>query len=234
MLLTRLSVRDGRFVLPDGMSYRVLWIPEGTHLLPESARKIAELESAGGRVVRGNLVPDWPSPLEKLGFEPRYWYQRREGKTDVFFAAETNGVSRFVSVTDGVRCCRDALEPKGFSTWKTLSSVDKEQTFEWHRADGAVWLDLGDVRYWAVVRVNGNEAARMWSRPYRCEITPFLKEGENVLNVEVTSTIYNRLVEDARLPESQRTTWTIAGPTSKSTLRPAGVLGPVRLLHELR
>ncbi|MBQ0032666.1 MAG: hypothetical protein KBT68_07680, partial [bacterium] len=51
-LMNRLSVRDGRLVLPDGMEYAVLWIPEGTYLDAESAGRIGELERRGAKVVR--------------------------------------------------------------------------------------------------------------------------------------------------------------------------------------
>ena len=231
-LLTRLSVADGRFVLPDGMSYRVLWIPDGTFLLPESEGKIAELERAGGRVVRGDLEPDWPSPLEMIGETPRYWYQRQDGGTNVFFVAETNGVSRFVHVVDGRRTEGDVVSPARPIVWRTLAN-ELCQSFDYRSADGRVWIDLGDVRYWATVKVNGQVAGRLWCRPYRCELTSFLKEGENRLEIEPTTTIYNQLVKDAAKPEAERQTWTIAGPKASAPLRPEGILGPIRLVRDL-
>ena len=50
-LLTRLSVRDGRLVLPDGMSYRLLVLPERRLMSPHILRKIGELVEAGATVV---------------------------------------------------------------------------------------------------------------------------------------------------------------------------------------
>jgi hypothetical protein len=51
-LLTRVSVKDGRLVLPDGMSYRVLVLPDGLdRLTPAVARKLAELVKGGATVV---------------------------------------------------------------------------------------------------------------------------------------------------------------------------------------
>jgi len=38
-LLTRMSVKDGRIVLPDGMSYRLLTLPEETGMTPRVLRK---------------------------------------------------------------------------------------------------------------------------------------------------------------------------------------------------
>ena len=51
VLLTRMSVKDGRLVLPDGMSYRVLVMPENRSLLPRSLAKIKELVAAGATVI---------------------------------------------------------------------------------------------------------------------------------------------------------------------------------------
>ena len=47
-LLNRVSVKEGRIVLPDGMSYRVLVLPDGTTMTPRVARKIRELRRSRG------------------------------------------------------------------------------------------------------------------------------------------------------------------------------------------
>jgi len=46
-----LQVRDGRFVLPDGMSYRLLVLPPLETMRPELLQKIGELVKAGGAVL---------------------------------------------------------------------------------------------------------------------------------------------------------------------------------------
>ena len=51
IILTRLSVKDGRIVLPDGMSYRVLVLPERPVLPLAVMEKIAELVKAGATVI---------------------------------------------------------------------------------------------------------------------------------------------------------------------------------------
>jgi hypothetical protein len=51
VIRTRMSVKDGRIALPDGMSYRVLVMPEGKPVAPETLRKIEELVKAGATVV---------------------------------------------------------------------------------------------------------------------------------------------------------------------------------------
>ena len=47
----RLEVKDGRFVLPDGMSYKVLILPPLTTMRPELLKKIKQLIASGGVVV---------------------------------------------------------------------------------------------------------------------------------------------------------------------------------------
>lgn len=51
VLTTRLEVRDGRLVTPEGVEYEVLWLPETTRMLPETAERIEALVRAGATVV---------------------------------------------------------------------------------------------------------------------------------------------------------------------------------------
>ena len=60
-LLNRLSVKDGRIVTPEGISYQILWIPENERMLPETVAKIHELVLAGAKVI-GN-APVEPATL---------------------------------------------------------------------------------------------------------------------------------------------------------------------------
>ncbi len=51
VLLNRLSVVDGRLVTPEGIAYRVLWMPDNHHMLPATAKRLRELVEAGATVV---------------------------------------------------------------------------------------------------------------------------------------------------------------------------------------
>ena len=51
VLLTRLSVKDGRIALPDGMSYRLLVLPDSKRMPVEVVKKIRDLVEAGATVV---------------------------------------------------------------------------------------------------------------------------------------------------------------------------------------
>lgn len=50
-VLTRMSVKAGRIVLPGGMSYRVLALPATPALTPQLLRKVRELVAAGATVI---------------------------------------------------------------------------------------------------------------------------------------------------------------------------------------
>src|SRR5260221_5177197 len=51
VILSRMSVQAGRLVLPDGMAYRVLVLPETLSMTPQLLDKIKELVAAGATVV---------------------------------------------------------------------------------------------------------------------------------------------------------------------------------------
>ena len=98
------------------------------------------------------------------------------------------------------------------------------------KASDRVMLDLGKVDMIAAVKLNGKSLGTLWCAPYVIDITEAIVEGENELEVVVTSTWFNRLVYDAALPEAERKTWTVAGPSANNKLRETGLMGPVRLI----
>jgi hypothetical protein len=51
IVLTRMSVKDGRIVLPDGMNYRLLVLPESKTMTPRLLAKIKQLVEAGATVL---------------------------------------------------------------------------------------------------------------------------------------------------------------------------------------
>jgi hypothetical protein len=51
VLLNRLSVRDGKIVTPEGLSYRVIWLPDNQRMLPETLEKLLELVQQGATVI---------------------------------------------------------------------------------------------------------------------------------------------------------------------------------------
>ncbi len=95
---------------------------------------------------------------------------------------------------------------------------------------GRVWLDLGDVRDVAVVRLNERTLGALWIAPWRVDASAALREGANTLEIEVINPWNNRLVGDAALPVAQRrTSLSLATVRANAPLLPAGLLGPVTL-----
>jgi hypothetical protein len=75
VLMNRLSVKDGKLVLPDGMSYRSLVVDLKAETAPPAVlKKLAELSK-----VNTNLPPDFEGPF-------RYTH-RRTDDTDIYFVA---------------------------------------------------------------------------------------------------------------------------------------------------
>ncbi len=60
VILNRLSVKDGKFVLPDGMSYRLMVLPPLKSMRPEVLAKIEQLVAQGG-VILGSKPEKSPS-----------------------------------------------------------------------------------------------------------------------------------------------------------------------------
>jgi hypothetical protein len=128
----------------------------------------------------------------------------------------------------------------------------------WTGTGRTVWIDLGQVKNMARVRINGRDAGTVWCAPWRVDASGLLKEKGNEMQVEVANLWINRLIGDEKLPPdgefSQRGNlirwpdWILkkdpAPPsgrytfatwrhfTEDSPLLPSGLLGPVRLMRE--
>jgi len=104
--------------------------------------------------------------------------------------------------------------------WPTFSGTgwyEKDVVVDglWVGTGRRVFLDLGDVRNIAEVRVNGKSAGTQLWPPYRFDITELLKAGSNRLQIGVTNTLANRYGQGR------------PGLTEKPA---SGLLGPVRLV----
>jgi hypothetical protein len=117
----------------------------------------------------------------------------------------------------------------------------------------AVYLDLGRVKNFATVKLNGKELAVLWKAPFRVDVAKAVKPGRNRLEIKVTNLWPNRLIGDEQLPADVEWNgiqlkkwpdWLVEGKprpsgrltfvtwhwyTKNSPLIESGLLGPVTL-----
>lgn len=118
-------------------------------------------------------------------------------------------------------------------------------------------LDLGQVKHFAEVTINGTALPTLWKAPWRLDVTGLLKPGANTLSVRVTNLWVNRLIGDEHLPAEVEYSgpigpirvwpqWLVEGKERPKTERvafsawrfwqagdpllPSGLIGPVRVL----
>jgi hypothetical protein len=117
----------------------------------------------------------------------------------------------------------------------------KSFTIEKHGiSKGRTYLNLGKVGDIGTVKLNGKDVGTYWKPPYIADITDYLKEGKNKLEVSVTNLWINRLIGDEKLPPEERKTSTnlvnekgrydkLTKPDADKYLRVSGLIGPVRI-----
>ena len=103
VLLTRLSVKDGWMVLPDGMSYWVLVLPDRPVMPLSVARKLRELVAAGATVIG-------PKPQRTPGLTGYPESERELGKiTDKMWGTKTNSPAMQRSYGKGRVICGTSI-----------------------------------------------------------------------------------------------------------------------------
>jgi hypothetical protein len=383
VLMTRLAVKDGRLVLPDGMSYSVLVLPPGTTMTPEGLKKVAALVEAGATIIgppptRSPSLKDYPDcdkevkaladkvwgpmaaqsteggknptgehsygkgrvvwgrtvaeVLRGSGILPDFvcegsnfdYIHRSTDDGDIYFVSNNNDDGAKAACTFRVSArqpelwdpvtgeVRDAaaftqgrdrrttvpleLAPRGSlfvvfrkpippakngtgsnflsysplrnlegpwtvefdPKWGGPSSVEFPELVDWTQRteDGVkyysgkatyaksfdlnmsslpspkarIYLDLGEVRNVAEVRLNGKSFGVLWTKPFRVEVTGALKSGNNELEIDIVNLWPNRLIGDAGLPrEKWFTTTNVRKFTRDYKLFSSGLLGPVVL-----
>ncbi|MBO9592121.1 MAG: hypothetical protein J7599_04370 [Niabella sp.] len=89
VLWSRLSVKDGYITTPEGIRYRVLWLPASIRMLPKTAEKIAALMKAGATV-----VGDAPSGIATLSGGSAAQEQLNTIVTSIWGAAIKRGIRK--------------------------------------------------------------------------------------------------------------------------------------------
>lgn len=201
-----------------------------------------ELRTADGKVL-GAEAGDVPGPKEitgewTLNFPPHWGAPASVTLKQL--------ISWPDSTNDGVRYF------SGTATYEREIDISADRL-----ASGReLWLDLGEVKDFAVVSLNGRDFGVLWKPPFRVNITAAARPGANRLAVKVTNLWPNRLIGDEQLPRDvewdgkqlkEWPQWLLDGrpsPTGRLTfttwhhytkdspLLESGLLGPVTLQTE--
>lgn len=106
-----------------------------------------------------------------------------------------------------------------------------KKTITYNAGDDNIFIDLGNPGFIARVFINAKEAGIVWCSPWSLDITQYLRNGENEIEIHVANSLMNRMIYDASLPERQRITY--AYPiiaSSNENLIPSG-LKEVKLIR---
>jgi hypothetical protein len=102
---------------------------------------------------------------------------------------------------------------------------------DWFKKGARLWIDLGDVKNLAEVKVNGKSLGILWHTPYRVDATTALKTGANEVTIKVTNAWVNRLIGDEQ-PGATKITFADVKPyKANSPLLSSGLLGPVAVVR---
>jgi hypothetical protein len=115
----------------------------------------------------------------------------------------------------------------GTATYTKSITADKN----WIGVKGQLWLDLGEVKNIAEVKVNGKVLDVVWKRPFRVDISNALRAGDNLIEIKVTNLWVNRLIGDQQSGVTEKITYTtMPFYQANSPLLPSGLLGPVKIV----
>jgi alpha-L-rhamnosidase len=198
-----------------------------------------ELHTAGGKILHADAA-DVPAPQEisggwDLSFPPNWG------------APPSVTLDKLISWTDHTN--------NGVRYFSGTATYEKEIEIPAERLNSGreLWLDLGNVKNFAEVSLNGHDFGVLWKPPFRVNVTAVAKSGTNHLVVKVTNLWPNRLIGDEQLPADVQWNgdqlkawpqWLLDGkpsPTGRLTfttwhhwkkdsrLLESGLLGPVTL-----
>ncbi len=194
---------------------------------------------ANGKSAQSPVKKNFPAKQEvaalnapwKVSFDPKWG-----GPENTTFDHLVDWTTR---VEDGIRYYSGiAVYSQTFDITPTGNNSNKK-----------LYLDLGEVKNMARVRLNGQDLGVVWTAPWKVDITSAVKQKNNQLEIEVANLWPNRLIGDERLPNdgikngkwpdwllkgekrtSGRYTFTTYNPYKKeSPLLKSGLIGPVTI-----
>jgi len=210
-VITRMTVKDGRLVMPDGMSYRMLVLPKVQAMTPQLLRKIRDLVQAGATVlgmppVKSPSLQDYPkcdAEVESLARElwgdgeaPAELTTRNVGKGRVIWGRELQkepdpvypahvrlGSAKWIWFNEGSPAI---AAPPGKRYFRRVVTVDAGNPVE------SCWLQMAaDNTFECWVNgslVGSTPAGQNFNLAVPMNLAPRLKPGANLITVCVENT----------------------------------------------
>jgi hypothetical protein len=176
VILKRMSVRNGRLVLPDGMTYRVLVLPDRPNISLAVLRKLKEFVAAGATIVGprpqyATGLTDYPKCDEEVARLATKLWGGSSGSTGVppmnlegSRKQDARGTGRIV----WDKTARDVLKADGIGPDFEFAGKDLNLTLDYiHRRDGETDIyfvanrDPRSVRAYCTFRVQG-KPPQLW------------------------------------------------------------------------
>jgi hypothetical protein len=213
-----------------------LWYPETGIIEPasyriERGRTVVPLRLEAGDAVFVVFRKAATSPSRQLPVAAATIVATLEGPWQVAFQPD-RGAPATATLPSLASWTAGAPGIKYFSGTATYRQ-DVDAPASWFVRGGRVWLDLGEVRNVAEVRVNGARFQVLWRPPFRVNVTSALKPGRNQLEIAVTNLWVNRIIGDLQPGADRKFTHTpIPFYRADSPLLPSGLIGPVTVANE--
>lgn len=156
----------------------------------------------------------------KVRFDPQWG-----GPAEANFAKLDNWITR---AENGIKFYSGkATYEKSFDL-----NIEKGNLLKRSQKNERLFLDLGNVKDVAEVRLNGHKLGILWCAPWRVEITETVKAKGNRLEIDIINLWANRVVGDLNLPKENRFTKThdtfrFNMLMPNTPLLDSGLLGPV-------
>jgi hypothetical protein len=177
---------------------------------------------------------------------------RISGSWQVSFDPKWGGPERvsFDSLTDWTTRAEEGIKYySGTALYRKIFDFSKANSQD---KNAHFYLNLGEVKNLARIRLNGQDLGVVWTAPWSVDITGAVKESGNVLEIEIVNLWPNRLIGDEKLSDDgiqggKWPEWLLNGQkrtsgrytfttfkhyTKDSPLLKSGLIGPVTILKE--
>lgn len=95
-----------------------------------------------------------------------------------------------------------------------------------------IFLDLGEVFNIAELFINGKFVSTLWIKPFEIDITNYLINGENFIEIYVTNSWHNRFYKELQSEQQSEKIMFLTSFVLNEGLEKAGLIGPIKLKYK--